>query len=95
MRISRALGAFGGAVAAGIAVAAVISSFSVNATHVGGAMYDQIVLGKDLVADILPPPEYVIEAYLEATLALNRAKPLEEAASRLKQLHADYDLRHD
>ncbi len=32
---------------------------------VNGPIYRQIVLGKDLIADILPPPEYVIEAYLE------------------------------
>ena len=26
----------------------------------------QVVEGKDLVADILPPPEYIIESYLTA-----------------------------
>ena len=33
---------------------------------VGGSSYERIIAGKDLVADILPPPLYVVEAYLEA-----------------------------
>lgn len=31
---------------------------------VNGPIYRQIVEGKDLVADILPPPDYIIESYL-------------------------------
>jgi methyl-accepting chemotaxis protein len=31
---------------------------------IGGKQYTQIISSKDLVADILPPPEYVLEAYL-------------------------------
>jgi len=61
---------------------------------VNGPVYRQIVLGKDLIADILPPPEYVIESYLEATLALNDPASLEQHRARLKQLHKEYDDRH-
>ncbi|MFO1185939.1 MAG: methyl-accepting chemotaxis protein [Bauldia sp.] len=93
MRIRATLYAFSAVLGAGIALAAAVTAFSVNATRVGGAMYNDIVLGKDLVADILPPPEYVIEAYLEATLAVDRAKPLPESEARLKQLRTDYDDR--
>ena len=32
--------------------------------RINGLMYQKIVLGKDLTADILPPPEYAIESYL-------------------------------
>ncbi|MYM37912.1 methyl-accepting chemotaxis protein [Duganella qianjiadongensis] len=35
--------------------------------EVNGPLYNRIVQGKDLLADVLPPPEYVIEAYLAAT----------------------------
>lgn len=31
---------------------------------VHGPLYQQIVQGKDLIADVLPPPAYVIESYL-------------------------------
>src|SRR6185436_1485930 len=49
---------------------------------------------KDLIADILPPPEYVIESYLESTLLLNDPASLEQRRARLKQRHKDYDDRH-
>lgn len=93
MRIRAVLRVFAAALAGGVMLAATVSGISVNNTRIGGPMYDQIVLGKDLVADILPPPEYVLEAYLEATLAANRSKPLVESSDRLKQLHKDYDDR--
>jgi hypothetical protein len=38
------------------------------------------------VADILPPPEYVIESFLEATLALHNPADLAARRDRLVQL---------
>jgi len=63
---------------------------------VSGPVYTKIVLGKDLVADILPPPEYIIESYL-VTLQMMRAKPEEilALAERLKVLQKDYSTRHE
>jgi methyl-accepting chemotaxis protein len=60
---------------------------------VGGPLYAGIKLGNDLVADILPPPAYVIESYLEATLALREPKSLELHEKKLAQLKKDYDDR--
>jgi signal transduction histidine kinase len=37
---------------------------TLNNLKVNGPIYNKIVLGKDLVADILPPPCYLIESYL-------------------------------
>ena len=53
--------------------------------EVNGPEYHRVVLGKDLIADILPPPKYIIETYL-VTLQLDRAQPTERAAliERLK-----------
>ncbi|WP_448189464.1 methyl-accepting chemotaxis protein [Azospirillum sp. sgz301742] len=69
-------------------------NLAINQLKVGGPIYQRIVLGKDLIADILPPPEYVIEAYLETTLALNDPASLDERRARLAQLRKDYDERH-
>jgi len=41
----------------------------------------------------LPPPAYVIEAYLEATLALRDPKELASHETKLAQLKKDYDER--
>ncbi len=38
-----------------------LSILDSNRSRIGSAAYDGIILGKDLVADILPPPLYVVE----------------------------------
>jgi methyl-accepting chemotaxis protein len=93
MKVKSAIFAFGGVIALGITIVAVIGAVSISRIKVGGPIYDRVVQGKDLVADILPPPLYVVESYLEATLAANRSKPLAESAARLKELHAQFDDR--
>ncbi len=70
------------------------SYFSFSQLKVGGPVYQRVVLGKDLVADILPPPEYLVEAYLEANLVYDEPARLAEHRARLTQLRKDYDERH-
>jgi methyl-accepting chemotaxis protein len=94
----------GAVVITGYLLTLLTSHHTLNTLKVGGPLYDQIVTGKDLVADILPPPAYLIEAYLEATLALAAQRDAAirpEARSkiavhgdRLKTLEADYRTRH-
>ncbi len=63
---------------------------------VNGPLYQRIVQGKDLIADVLPPPEYIIESYL-VTLQMAAAsdKGEQEAlVTRLKSLKSDFDTRH-
>jgi methyl-accepting chemotaxis protein len=69
--------------------------FALQKLKVGGDIYQQIILGKDLVADILPPPEYIIEAFLETTLALRDPKSVATRRERLAALRKDYDARHN
>ena len=94
MKIAGAANLFGVAVGLGFIALVATSAIALSQLKVGGPAYRQIVLGKDLIADILPPPEYVIEAYLEATLALNDPASAEAHAKRLAQLHKDYNDRH-
>ena len=91
--IAAQLNKFGVTLAVGISIALLVSIGATIQLRVGGPMYDRIVLSKDLVADILPPPEYVIEAYLEATLAVNDPSSLSVRKAHLEQLHRDYDDR--
>jgi methyl-accepting chemotaxis protein len=48
----------------GMFIIAGVLSWSMNDLRIGGKLYNQIVSDKDLLADILPPPAYVIESYL-------------------------------
>jgi methyl-accepting chemotaxis protein len=95
LTISRAIAAFGALAAAGFTAIVLTSTVSLNQLQVGGPLYTKIKLGNDLVADILPPPEYVIEAYLEATLALREPASVAAHRERLVQLKKDYDERRD
>ena len=78
--ISRAIFAFGALVAVGLISVIFASNFALSQLKVGGPLYDKIKLGNDLVADILPPPEYVIEAYLEVDAGA--AGPIERRRAR-------------
>src|SRR6202048_2319071 len=71
------------------------SGYALQQLRIGGPLYTQIKLGNDLVADILPPPEYVLEAYLEATLAVRDPSTVTARRERLVQLHKDYDERRE
>jgi len=93
--ISRAILAFGMLTIAGLVAVIFASNYALSQLRVGGPVYDKIKLGNDLVADILPPPEYVIEAYLEVTLALQDPSSLAARRERLVQLKKDYDERRE
>ena len=95
MTISRGIVVFGIILVLGLAAVIGTSNYAVQHIKVGGPLYDTIKLGNDLVADILPPPEYVIEAYLEATLAIRDPASLAERRERLSQLRKDYDERRE
>src|SRR5215475_2536545 len=95
LTISRAILIFGLITAAGLGAVIATSVYGLAQLKVGGPLYNKIKLGNDLVADILPPPEYVIEAYLEATLALHDPASAPAHRERLVQLKKDYDDRRD
>ena len=68
--------------------------------EIGGPYYQRMIDGKGLIGELLPPPEYLMEAYLEATLAYKDrvekdgpGRAVDTTVSRLKQLHQDYDRR--
>jgi methyl-accepting chemotaxis protein len=95
LRLSGAMNLFGLALAAGLILLSLSAWVSINQVRIGGSLYTKVVAGKDLVADILPPPLYVIEAYLEASSAFSNGSVGEAArtAKRLTQLRSDYDAR--
>jgi methyl-accepting chemotaxis protein len=63
---------------------------------VNGPYYARIVQGKDLVADVLPPPEYLIESYLVVLQMVDETdkQALEALVKRSRELRAEYETRH-
>jgi len=70
---------------------------TINDTKFDGNTYHEISMRKDLIADILPPPEYIIETYLTTYQMLNEDNPakLEELIQKEKKFKSDYISRHD
>jgi methyl-accepting chemotaxis protein len=70
---------------------------TINEVKVNGELYQKIVNGKDLVADILPPPEYIIESYLICNqLFLERdIQKIDELVKQGAQLKSDFSSRHE
>ncbi len=93
LTISKSLIAFAGCVTFGLAVAIGLQSQTLERLKVSGPVYQQIVDGKDLVADILPPPLYLVEAYLLANESDIRPDLGGENAARIQKLKTQYDER--
>lgn len=51
-----------------VVVAIIISGFAIREIGFGGPLQTANQLQSDLIADILPPPEYIVEPFLEATI---------------------------
>ena len=86
-----------GICAATFAAFGIISWNTLEKTKINGARYRQIVLEKDLIADVLPPPEYLVEAYLVVYRMLEEtdAARLKELVDKSASLRKDYEKQHD
>jgi methyl-accepting chemotaxis protein len=69
---------------------------AMNMLNVNGPIYQRIVQGKDIIADVLPPPEYIIESYLVALQLTQATGPDEISAlvTRFQSLKTEYESRH-
>jgi methyl-accepting chemotaxis protein len=76
-----------------VALIAIGGGFVVESIRIGGPAYTSIVRDKDLVADILPPPAYVIEANLEVAQAFINPADVGQHKERLAELHRQYTDR--
>lgn len=61
---------------------------TLQTVKVNGPLYDAIVMDKDLIADILPPPNYIIESYLTAFQLAGEKDParIKEAVEKFRNL---------
>lgn len=97
LSLGRRVALLSGIFIAALAVFSVVAFATLRSLEVNGPLYKRIVQGKDLVADILPPPAYVIESYLcafEAAGVQDLARR-EELLKKLDSLKADYLSRHE
>ena len=69
---------------------------AMNTVNLDSPSYQRIIQSKDIIADVLPPPEYIIESYLVALQLIQSADPAEISAlaSRFQVLKSEYETRH-
>ena len=80
----------------GYAIFSYVSFSTLNALQIHGKLYNQIVMSKDLIADVLPPPGYIIESYLDVLQVVDETEPakMDYFFKELKRLENDYNERH-
>jgi methyl-accepting chemotaxis protein len=82
-------------VVSGFLSSALINKLMMDRVIVNGPIYQEIIQGKDLVADILPPPEYLLESWQVALEML--VTPIEELPSLIEtsqRLETEFNNRH-
>lgn len=69
---------------------------TLNKLKVNGPLYVEIVQNKDLVADILPPPLYLVESYLVSFQLFNAddKSTQDKLIDRMKTIKREYEVRH-
>ncbi len=67
-----------------------------NRIRIGSSMYNEIITSNNLTADILPPPEYVIESYLTALqyTVTTDAQTQGQLSTYFQSLKKDYETRY-
>src|SRR5262245_27942687 len=86
-----------GVCVAGLVIFGVVAFKTLNTVKVNGPHYAQIIEYKDLLADVLPPPNYIVETYLTAQ-QMREAKSreqLDELLKRYAKLKEEYQTRQD
>lgn len=78
-----------------IVVAALIAAWNVNEIRFGGELHRKDQQLADFRADILPPPEFLVEAFLEAELLTQDRSRFDEHSERLDRLEAEWRERAD
>lgn len=80
---------------AGLLVYGLVCNVLLNSVKIEGAKYNEIITDKDLLADVLPPPEYIVETYLIAHELPDAKSPeeLEALRKKFKSLKEDYETR--
>ncbi|MCK6681199.1 MAG: methyl-accepting chemotaxis protein [Thermoanaerobaculia bacterium] len=76
---------------------AFVSMRTLETVRVNGPVYRDIIQGKDIIADVLPPPQYIIETHLVTLQLVEEADPAAQAAliERGNALRLEFESRHE
>jgi methyl-accepting chemotaxis protein len=75
----------------------VIAYQTVNELKIAGPRYDRIARGQHLIADVVPPTEFLVEAYLGVHQMIEEQdrRRLEDLIQESQQFRVKFEARHD
>lgn len=76
-----------------IVIAALLSAYAINKVRFGGEMHRVNQQLSEFNADILPPPAYLLESYLEVNLLARDPSSVAKRAPRLAKLEQEFAAR--
>ena len=95
LSIAAAVTATGITLAAGVIITLLTGAEALNTLKVNGPIYQEIIDSKDLIADILPPPLYLIETYALTNESALHPETLKSNVERIKVLKGQYQDRRE
>jgi len=93
MSISRKSKLGGIAIIATLILTVIVTSVSIQKIRLGGELYQEDRTADELIADILPPPSFIVEPWLEVSLIADNHGKLETHLANLEALHQTYEDR--
>ncbi len=95
MKLKSQLGLMLAVLGSGIVTTSYLDNLGDRELAIHGAHYQQIINHKDLIADVLPPPEYLIESWLTVLemVSLNN-QPLQALVDKGNTLKKSFEERH-
>jgi methyl-accepting chemotaxis protein WspA len=82
---------------AGLAVTHIMYSAMILSVRINSPMYERIASGKDVIASVLPPPQYAIESYLTVfqIMGTEDESDRDRLIAKFRQLETNYHAEHD
>lgn len=76
-----------------VAIAVAVATFALLEVRFGGPIQRKHALNDEMLADVLPPPAFVVEPYLAATLAAADPRTGEEDLKRIHAIQQEFNAR--
>jgi methyl-accepting chemotaxis protein len=97
MKVKTKLASIFGVIGVGVLSLSYLFNGTLASVKVDGPIYNSIIQGKDVVADVLPPPANLLEAHLliHQMVQGGSSEEIKRFIERFRQVRREYDYRHN
>jgi len=93
MNLQRKIQIGGWMILAALTLALVVAAIGIQEIRLGGPPHRAEQTMSTLEADLLPPPLFIVEPWLEATLAVDQRARMDDHLANMARLRKEYDAR--